>query len=242
MTRNYNLTDLQLIQVSDQLINVAQEDLTDLIPYGITPAMLQKTRQKRDNFLDLESDIVWRGRLKSITQQKAKARKQLHKAIKDLMLHVSIKIGNNSPEYQHFGTANLARQTDHQLLRTAKTVISTANEYQSLLNLPTDAMSQPILCDHINQYLRLFEEKIDDQQNAIRHRDFATQSRCRLGNSIYHDLAIIAKVGKAIFAEDPAHANDYRLIPKKRAKYQKKSKSKSTKYNKEYTEVSIYSQ
>lgn len=209
--RQYAMSDAALIQTSDYLLDVAKEDIDQLTPFGVTTDTLSAVKNMRDAFSDQDSDAIWRGRLRTVTAKKATAEKNLRSAIRELMLHAKMKIGAGTPEYDTFGTANLARASDNELVRVGRTVWKVAQEFLVQLNLPQDTNQNYPLLDTIAEKTQQFDDLIDEQKSVIRRRDRSTQERRKKGNALYSELIRIASLGRELFADDEAHANDYRV-------------------------------
>lgn len=209
--RQYTMSDATLVQMADSLLDVAREDVDQLTPFGIGADSLDAIKAQRDAFMDMESDAIWRGRLRTVTARKAESEKALRSNIREIMLHAKMKLGANSPEYSTFGTVNVARANDNELVRIGKTVRKVAEEFAEELALPQDSSGNiPLLID-LDANRSSFDDLIDDQKSVIRKRDRATQSRRKAGNELYSELSRLASLGRELFADDEAHANDYRI-------------------------------
>lgn len=209
--RQYALSDASLVQAAVALLGAAREDVGALSPYGVTMGTLDAVQDMRRDFANMESDTVWRGRLRTATTKKHHAEKALRLAIKELMLHARMKLGANTPDYHSFGTANLARMGDNALVRTGRTVRIVAREFQAKLDLPRDDDGNIPILANIAATTQQFDSLIDRQKDIIRRRDHATQARRKAGNALYSELSRLSSLGRALFSEDEARANGYRL-------------------------------
>lgn len=71
--------------------------------------------------------------------------------------------------------------------------------------------TQEIL-DTLQEDAEALDDAIDVQEAKKRERDIQAQLRVQKGNVFYTLLADLAKIGKVVFAKDPAKYNDYVLF------------------------------
>lgn len=123
------------------------------------------------------------------------------------MTRAAQKYGMDSARYANYGTDTLSRQSDADLLVTAKRVVrvGTAN----LNDLQNEGLQQSHL-DTVNTLNNEFNSLFIEQKMKISDRDIQQEDRVEDGNEIYLLLTKYTQTGQDIWeSSDVAKYNDY---------------------------------
>lgn len=222
--RKYNITDVGLIQLTDDILQNAAQDTAELSPFGIDQKRLDRIKVLRNQFNTLDSDKVYRADLKIATQARNEARNDLLKILKDVRLHIKIKLGKDSLVYQRFDLGDLYQKNDAELSHSGYSVVRGIERYADQLNLPVPASGESSLKEQLLAATEKFDDLIDKQKEAINVRDDATRERRIKGNELFKEISIIAEAGRDYFFDNDAKYNNYVIYgsePKREGDYRK---------------------
>ncbi len=211
--RKYNLTDAQLVAISQEKAAFMLRDLTSFAAYGITANDVEALRADAAAFADLESDGEIVAEISEANAVKNKKRKALFVAIKGVMVRVGNVFASGTAEYAAFGTARLSRQTDAQFIATAKVVAKQARAHSGALAVTglTTAM-----VDDIDVLAQELEVLLIDLKLKKSDRELLREVRVTAGNALYAKLISYAKTGRNIWeAVYAAKCNDYVVCKRK---------------------------
>lgn len=205
--RSYNMTDAQLVQTCDNLLHAADRDDTEMNLRGYTAARRQQISVLRDDFNDFPPDTYFSSVRLEATENKNISREKLEIKIRSILVMASNKFGVNTAKYKRFGSSDLSRQTDEQIIRNGKLVHLTAT---SLLNeLASEGLTATWLTE-LDTLRQELDDNLDQQKIAERERDIATEERVEKGNTLYSELSKLASVGKDIwYSINESKYNDY---------------------------------
>ena len=123
------------------------------------------------------------------------------------MTRVAQKHGLSSARYANYGTDTLSKQSDADLLVTAKRVVRVGTA--SLNDLGTEGLEQSHL-DIITALNEDFNTLLIEQKLKIGERDIQQEDRVEDGNEIYLLLTKYTQTGQDIWENsDVAKYNDY---------------------------------
>lgn len=222
--RVYNITDVGLIQLTDDLLQNATQDAAELSPFGIDQERLDRVRTLRNEFNALDSDKIYRTDLRIATQARNDAREALIKILKDVRLHIKIKLGKDSLIYERFDLGDLYQKNDAELSHSGYSVVRGIDRYVDQLNLPVPASGELSLKEQLLAATEKFDDLIDKQKEAINIRDDATRDRRMKGNELFKEISIIAEAGRDYFSDNDAKYNNYVIYgsePKREGDYRK---------------------
>jgi hypothetical protein len=207
--RIYNFADSTLVTKGLEKAAYMHRDKPEFETYGIMAAAVTALETSLNDFSERLTDIEALGDQTQITQDKDTKAEELRTAIRGVMSRVELKYGVNSPKYKKFGTDALARQTDPDLLITAKRVVRVGTEY--LTELTANGLTAAMLTA-IGTMADEFSDLIVQMKIEIGDRDIEQEDRVEAGNAIYTTLAKYTTVGQQIWeSSDVAKFNDYVL-------------------------------
>lgn len=205
--RVYNMTDAQLVQTCDNLLNAAERDEVEMSLRGYSLTRRQQIKILRDDFNDFPPDAYFSSVRLEATENKNISREKLEIKLRSIFVMAANKFGVNTAKYKRFGSTDISRQTDDQLIRNAKLVHLTAT---SLLNeLSSEGLTTTWLSE-LDTLRQELDNNLDQQKIAERERDIATEERVEKGNILYTELTKLASVGKDIwYSVNESKYNDY---------------------------------
>ena len=138
--------------------------------------------------------------------KEAKA-EQLRVVIRSVMTRAEQKYVLGSPKHNKFGTADLSRQPDAELLITAKRVVRAGTIY--LTDLAATGLTAAVLAN-VTTLTGELETLLLDLKMKIGDRDILQEDRVEAGNALYATLSTYTNTGQTIWeATDVAKYNDY---------------------------------
>ena len=129
VSRNYNLTDAELITFTTSLVNYLTRDLSDFALYGLTAEKITQLKTSNQQFEVFPTDIVLQGDVILATDNKMYIRDQLSKILRSIAIRVEQKWGLHSGQYKRLDLRPLSNLTDDSLLVSARMVHSKIGEY-----------------------------------------------------------------------------------------------------------------
>jgi len=205
--RLYNFSDAKLIEIGNEKIAFMRRDLDAFVSFGLDDTKFTELETKITDFSNLVTDIETSNEQVQITEQKDAKAEELRVAIRNVMTRVAQKYGNASARYANYGTATLSKQSDSDLIITAKRVVrvGTAN----LGDLVTEGLASTHL-DTITTLTDEFGNLLISQKLKIGERDIKQEDRVEDGNAIYSLLVKYTQTGQDIWeTSDVAKYNDY---------------------------------
>lgn len=207
VVRLYNFSDATLVTMGKEKIAFMRRDAGAFTPFGISAVLVNNLEAAINVFSDTITDIEAVNNQTAVTTAKDQKAEELRMVIRTVMARAELKYGINNSKYKKFGTEELSRQTDSDLLITGKRVVRVGTEFLDELtdNGLTDTMLIAIsaLCNE-------FEALIIDLKIKIGDRDIIQEDRVEAGNAIYTTLIKYTSIGLSIWAtSDVAKYNDY---------------------------------
>jgi hypothetical protein len=205
--RQFSFSDGTLKQYADQAVLFATRDAAEFVQRGYSAARLAAIQQQSDDFGAVTSDEEMLALQMLRTEAKDKKRDVLEEQLRTVFAMASNAFGAKSIQLRRFGDGNLSKQTDNDLIRTARVGIKTANEY--LTELGAEGLTAAFLTATTAQ-TQAFDEALDAQQLAISDREIAKETRIEAANALYNELVKLSNTGKSIFRTlNEAKYNDY---------------------------------
>ena len=131
----------------------------------------------------------------------------LREQVVGIVARASSFYGESSGKVRRYGAQKLSKMTDGQLWQAAKRAHRVATT--QLADLGAKGLTAAMLLQLKQDYLA-FDTARDEQDDAIRERDIATQERVIAANTYYEMLVKLAADGQAHFGpQDEARFNDY---------------------------------
>ena len=206
-TRDYKMSDAKLIQTADNFRSIGNRDLAELAVYNIDVAWMTNFENKRDEFSNTPTDVELMGDMIYATQQKNAARNVLLEEIRQMDVRAEFVFGKTDGRYRSFGFEDLSKQKDEALVRTGGRVFRRGTAF--LTELGAKGLTVAMLTN-LSNVTDDFDDKIDDQEDAVYARDIAVDERIRIGNELYAMLVELGEMGKAYWAtRNEAKYNDY---------------------------------
>lgn len=209
VTRLYNFSDARLIEFGNEKIAFMRRDLEAFLSFGLNEAKFLDLETKISQFSNLVTDIESSNEQVQITEQKDAKAEELRTAIRSVMTRVAQKYGDTSARYANYGTDALRKQSDAELLVTAKRVVRVGTT--NLANLSEEGLTNAHL-DSITLLNDAFNNLLINQKLKIGERDILQEDRVEEGNAIYALLMKYTQTGQDIWeTSDVAKYNDYVL-------------------------------
>jgi len=207
--REYHFQDGELITEGKAKIAFMRRDATEFATYGIEGTAIDSLEAAIETFTDNVTDVELLGKQILSTEAKDGKAEAVREGIRAVMDRVVLEHESNSTEYELFGTASLSRQTDSELMITAKRVYRLGTEGLAVF------AQHGVTAAMLSSLLTAREELDDlmvDQKIKIGLRDNLQEDRVEEGNAIYKKLVAYTGTGKSIWeASDVAKYNDYVL-------------------------------
>ncbi len=205
--RMYNFSDAKLGILVKEKVAFMRRDLTFFAGYNITATQINALETAATNFQNFATNVEFENIQVETTNLKDAKAEQLRMAIRNVMSRVVLKYPESSAKYKQFGTAELSRQTDANLLITGKRVVRVGTSL--LTDLAGNGLTAALLTP-ITTLGNEFEVTLIDQKVAIANQDIFQEDRVEMGNSLYETLVKYTNTGQSIWvATDVAKYNDY---------------------------------
>jgi hypothetical protein len=207
VVRLYNFSDAKLIEIGNEKIAFMRRDADAFASFGLDNTKFTELETKITDFSNLITDIETSSEQVEITKQKDEKAEELRVAIRSVMTRAAQKYGNTSARYANYGTDTLSKQSDSELIITAKRVVrvGTAN----LSDLASEGLENTHL-DKIGTLNDEFGTLLINQKLKIGERDIKQEDRVEDGNAIYSLLIKYTQTGQDIWeTSDVAKYNDY---------------------------------
>ena len=205
--RIYKFADSTLVVKGLEKVAFMERDKPEFDGYGITPVLVQELKDSLTAFSERITDIEALGDQTQVTVDKDAKAEAIRTAIRGVMSRVVLSFKEGSPKYKKFGTEALSKQTDSDLLITAKRVVRVGNEF--LAELAARGLTGAML-DAITDLANEFSDLIVDLRIEIGDRDIEQESRVEAGNAIYETLVKYTNTGQSIWeSTNVAKYNDY---------------------------------
>ena len=205
--RLYKFSDATLVTKSLEKIAYMKRDETEFDKYNITAVKREALKSEVEAFSELETDVEALQDQVERTELKDKKAEEIRVNVREVMSSVELVYAVDSAKYKKFGTESLSRQTDSELLITAKRVVRVGTEMLPVLSdHGLTAIEMAKITDLANEFMDL----IVDQHLEIGERDIKQEDRVEAGNAIYSILIKYTNLGQAIWIDkDTAKHNDY---------------------------------
>ena len=205
--RLYNFADAKLGILVKEKIAFMRRDLASFAGYNITATQINALETAATTFQNFATNVEFENiQVEKTTFKNVKA-EQLRMAIRNVMSRVVLKYNEKSAKYKQFGTAELSKQTDSDLLITGKRVVRVGTSL--LTDLAGNGLTAALLTQ-ITTLCNEFEVTILDQKTAIANQDIFQEDRVEMGNALYETLVKYTNTGQSIWiSTDIAKYNDY---------------------------------
>ncbi|MCX6153502.1 MAG: hypothetical protein NT007_05025 [Candidatus Kapabacteria bacterium] len=210
-TRNYNMTDSELVMLGYNLCQNITRDQTQFTPRGVTATLVTALRTLVEAFEIFPPDSYYQADVSIAVEDKDNARVALDILVRDVVQCAMIKWGVDSPKYRKFGTINMGRFSDKEYLTACRQVVTTATGYLSDLTAVglTTGMITAVTTGADG-----FLDILDNLNEAITVRDVKKGERIEYGNEIYSYISQYCMIGKVIWDDvDETKYNDYVIYP-----------------------------
>lgn len=201
-----------LLRKGSGVIAAARRDLNlpdnkGLADFGYTPDSLNAIEALGEVVSEMPTDEEYVGVLVEKTAAKDSLADSLREQIGGIVARATTFYGADSGPVRRYGAGKLSKMTDGQLWQCAKRTARVGTKH--LDDLKAKGLTQGHLDELIATYGK-FDTARDEQDDAIRDRDIATQDRVRAANKYYQALQPLCADGQAKLGPiDEARANDY---------------------------------
>ena len=208
----YTVSIDELLQKGGNLVAAARKDLTlpangGLDQFGYDTGQLDAIGTAGEAVSELPTDDEFVGVLTEKTKIKDGLANTLREQVAGIVARASSFYGAESGKVRRYGADKLSKMTDGQLWQAAKRTWRVATA--QLTDLGTKGFTATMLTTLKTDTLA-FDTARDEQDDAIRERDIATQERVTAANAYYAQLQKLAADGQAHFvSKDEARYNDY---------------------------------
>lgn len=207
VTRNYKFADAVLKQKGDEMALLLERDRVEFADRGYD-------RDAKDAFAnairivsDQPSDETLEASKMSFTENKDSARSVLEKSMRTIFNMAANKFGTKSAQYRAFGEADISNQSDAEIVRTCKVMVTAARA--NLPALESEGLTEEKI-EKLNSHGIALDESIDAVAKEVSDRDIATEKRVEELNALYALVIKYAGIGQDIFYEEnEAKYNDY---------------------------------
>ena len=207
VTRNYNFADAVLKQKADEFVVLLDRDSVEFADRGYD-------RDAKDAFVnairivsDQTSDETLEASKMILTENKNANRSVLEKSMRTIFNMAANKFGTKSAQYRAFGNPEISRQSDAEIVRTCKVMVTAARA--NLPALESEGLTEEKI-EKLNSHGIALDESIDVAKKGVSDRDIATEKRVEELNALYALVIKYAGIGQDIFYEEnEAKYNDY---------------------------------
>lgn len=207
VTRLYKFSDAQLIAVGNEKIAFMRRGLEAFALFGLNETQFAALETQIAAFSNLVTDIESSSNQAQITEQKEAKAEELRTAIRAVMTRVAQQYGADSARYKNYGVGILSKQSDADLIITAKRVVRVGTD--GLGDLASAGLTAAFL-DTISLLNEQFEALLIEQKLKIGERDIQQEDCVEDGNAIYSLLVTYTQTGQDIWtSKDVAKYNDY---------------------------------
>jgi len=207
IARDYNFSDADLKNVSDNVLNSVQRDKVQFALRGVTDEKLAQVQTLVNNFANIPTDVESLNAVASATLNKDTIAENLRVKLRSVRTMAQNVHGTQSPLYRSFGFEGMVGMSDNQLFLHGKRVIREATA--QLSQLTPEGLTAAMITA-IQTLLTNFENAMHTKQQAEKSRDIQTQLRIDAGNALYNAITRLCNTGKDIWASvNEAYYNVY---------------------------------
>lgn len=204
---NFKFTYGFLKQLADSTLLLIDRDMVQFTDRGFTAAKRTEFVAAINAFAGFATDEQMNAIKVTTITTRDTDRNTLEKQMRTILLAARNVFGEASGTYREFGNADLTHQTDAELVRNAKMMVTTTTKYLSSLATEGITATKMIALDTIKTS---FDTAIDLHTQAIYNRDNATEQRALLANTLYALVIKYSATGRDIWAEvSESKYNDY---------------------------------
>ena len=206
VVKKFNFSYGELKQMGDAYVDLLDRDIAEFTDKGYTPAKRATLVEAIETFAGYKTDEQMEGMQMTATAAKDTARAVVEKQVRSFQQAAKTVFGNTA-RCRAFGNNDLSRQSEEQLLRTAKLVGRMAAKY--LTELEPEGITAAKIAT-LSAARTLLDDAIDGQIDSVNNRDIATEMRTALANDLYALISKYSETGKDIWIEvSEAKYNDY---------------------------------
>lgn len=216
--RTYRLRDGDLLTRGLAIVAAARRDAVKMAEYGYSAAAIDAIDTKITALLQAPTDVELAAILKEKTRAKnALQAEAIEHVMAQLMQRVGLKYGFNSAVHARFRVSGIQNRRDGDFLLTLYQVHRKADDADFKTGMASVGLSQAHV-DAIGAYATGFQERLMEQDEALRQRDSALENRVAAANALYAEVVKLAGLGKRLWVnESEAKYNDYVIYADKPA-------------------------
>ncbi len=216
-----------LMQLGHRAHKLATDDADVLASYGINDAFRDNLEEKLQQVKDFPEDVEQEYGAVAENETKLKRADETKVGIRTMMVLVKQLYKEGSGKWTRFGTADMSKMNDLQLIKCGFRVVRVA---QSLLTTLEPFGVTQAMIDALEITVKAYDKAYDDQQDALLLRKEFTIDRILLANELYGLIAKVCDYGKDYWSSRDSFKHSlyviYETPPSKRAKAKKKAAEK----------------
>ena len=211
LRRAYNMSDASLLENTNNILQFATRDLTELAPFGYDAPRIAAIQAKADAFFAFPKDEFYSASISVAVAERNTAMQVVTDDAEGILRRAVQKFGADSPKIKLFGFEGYNGLRDQEKLLVAKQVHTVAASM--LTDLSTEGLTAPILAQ-IDTNITNAGAKALAKNMAVSLRDSKVNERITLANDMYSDIVKLADTGKHVWEDtNEAFYNDYVLYP-----------------------------
>jgi hypothetical protein len=207
ISRKYNLTQGELLQLAIEKSTFFKRDQATLAQRGITADNLDALETLIHAFRATKEDTIYRGLIHEAIEKRNAKRKQLELLGRDIIGIAATVFAKKSSILKSFGFAKASNLSDGKLMIAASTLLSKATEHSTTM-IPR-GLTLAMLAE-FNQLIDELEPLVKNLAAIKSERDINTQNRLTVANNLYAELKHLCLIAANYYKDrDSARYPDY---------------------------------
>ena len=203
----FNFSYGHLKQLGDGTLILIDRDIAEFNDRGFNATKRTAFVNAINSFANFATDEQMDGIKITATETKDATRNVVETKMRTIFLAAKNVFGANTGTYREFGNPDLTKQSDAELVRNAKMMVTTTTKY--LTNLSGEGITTAKITS-LDGAKTIFDNAIDAQEQAIRNRDNSTEKRATIANDLYDLIVKYNDTGKDVWVEtSESKYNDY---------------------------------
>jgi hypothetical protein len=219
---NFMISQGELMQLGDKAAQLAVQDQTPLLSYGVDSAYVTAIEDKTHQLKHYPTDEELEGKAMNFNEVKTQQADIAKAGIRTMMVKVKQVFKEDSGNWIRFGTKGMSEMEDLKLIKCGFRVVRMSNLF--LTELAAKGVTQAMI-DELETEVKNYDKAYDDQQDAKLLRKAETQERILLANSLYAMITELFDFGKDYWStRNTARYKDYIIYESPSAKKKKDEK------------------
>ncbi len=206
-TRNYHLSDGELILFSNTVAIAMRRDIDNFESYGVTISSIENFEELINEFQFLPDDEILREELSLAIEQRDAIRNNIANILRSLSARGKAVFGEKSARGRAISPGTITKMTESEFLIASNQVYSVAEKY--LEELASEGVTEEYL-ENLRELTENFESAINNVSNMKMEKDNGTENKILKGNQVYALLTKYCEYGKLIWYNvSSSKYNDY---------------------------------